>query len=80
MTTGTVREWSKFDGFGVIDSAETPGGCWAHYSVINSMPPRDLEAGQDVMFTWEEFPQDGFTYRATEVVAPGAQRRTTWTP
>jgi cold shock protein len=33
ISRGTVREWSD-DGYGVVDSADTPGGCWVfHISV-----------------------------------------------
>jgi len=32
--TGTVREWAE-EGWGVVDSAETPGGCWVHWSVVH---------------------------------------------
>ena len=31
-TVGTVRVWHRDEGWGVIDSPETPGGCWAHFS------------------------------------------------
>ena len=33
---GIVREWSDQRGWGVIDSADTPGGCWVHFSHIVS--------------------------------------------
>jgi len=31
-STGTVRFWHRDEGFGVNDSPDTPGGCWAHFS------------------------------------------------
>ena len=40
------------EGFGVIDSAETPGGCWAYFSVIVMDGYRRLQAGQRVSFTF----------------------------
>ena len=33
-TVGTVRRWHDEEGWGVIDSPDTPGGCWAHYSNV----------------------------------------------
>lgn len=33
-TTGSVRSWFGEEGWGVIDSPETPGGCWAFFSHI----------------------------------------------
>lgn len=34
---GEVTAWSADEGSGVIDSADTPGGCWAHFSAITGM-------------------------------------------
>lgn len=68
---GTVREWSDDHGWGVIDSAETPGGCWAHFGVIVSPGYRSLEPGAQVTFTFETPGQDGFDYRAVQVWPPG---------
>jgi CspA family cold shock protein len=31
---GVVREWNAEEGWGVVDSDETPGGCWVHFSHI----------------------------------------------
>lgn len=66
-TVGMVREWSADEGFGVIDSAETPGGCWAHFSAIVMDGYRSLETGQRVSFTFEPASQDGYSYRAITV-------------
>lgn len=30
--TGTVRFWRRSEGWGVVDSAETPGGCFVHFT------------------------------------------------
>jgi cold shock protein len=60
-SAGTVREWSADEGFGVIDSADTPGGCWAHFSMIVMDGYRSLTAGQRVSFTFERACQDGLT-------------------
>ena len=66
-SAGTVREWSADEGFGVIDSADAPGGCWAHFSSIAMDGYRSLTAGQRVSFTFERADQDGFDYRAITV-------------
>ena len=34
MIPGVVREWHSDEGWGVIDSDQTPGGCWAHFSDV----------------------------------------------
>ena len=75
-TEGKVREWSADEGFGVIDSAETPGGCWAHFSVIVMDGYRSLQAGQRVSFTFEPASQDGFSYVAITVWPPGVKPET----
>ena len=75
-TEGTVREWSADEGFGVIDSTETPGGCWAHFSVIVMDGYRSLQAGQRVSFTFEPASQDGFSYVAITVWPPGVKPET----
>ena len=36
MVAAIVREWHADLGWGVLDSPETPGGCWAHFSVIGT--------------------------------------------
>jgi CspA family cold shock protein len=68
---GTVREWDDDRGWGVIDSADTPGGCWFHFSEI--VVPNGLgtvRPGDRVIFTHEALPQDGFNYRAVLVWPP----------
>lgn len=62
-TRGVVRDWHDEEGWGVIDSPETPGGCWIHYSA--AMTTHDgLRPGQDVTLTYEQVEQDGYHYRA----------------
>jgi CspA family cold shock protein len=68
LVTATVRQWSSEEGWGVLDSPETPGGCWAHFSVVRSPGYRELAAGQVVRLAWEPAVQDGYDYRATTVV------------
>jgi cold shock protein len=69
MIKATVREWYEEEGWGVLDSAETPGGCFAHFSDIELDGYRTLENGQTVWIEWERpgFKQDGYDYRATTV-------------
>ena len=62
---GVVRVWYNEEGWGVIDSPSTPGGCWTHYSVIEAEGYRALPAGAKVQLRWETPGQDGYDYRAT---------------
>lgn len=66
-TPGRVRNWSDEEGWGVVDSAQTPGGCWAHYSVVDIPGFASLKPGQDVELEWEQARQDGFGFRALAV-------------
>lgn len=76
-SSGVVASWSDDQGWGVIDSHETPGGCWVHFSVISSDSGeyRSLTVGQTVKFAWELADQDGFKYRAMSVNASPDARR-----
>jgi CspA family cold shock protein len=73
---GTVREWNSDEGWGVIDSAETPGGCWVHFSAIAGGGLHGLTPGEHVTFTYEAARQDGFGYRTVLVWPPGAESGT----
>lgn len=64
---GTVRSWSDDEGWGVVDSPETPGGCWAHFSTVELPGFRRLHPGEAVEFTWKQARQDGYPYRALSV-------------
>ncbi|MDF3300816.1 cold-shock protein [Streptomyces tropicalis] len=68
MIEAMVREWDDDEGWGVLDSRETPGGCWTHFSVVEAPGFRSLAAGQKVALEWESGEQDGFQYRAIRVV------------
>ena len=70
-SSGTVREWHSGDGWGVIDSPETPGGCWAHFSAVLVAGYRSLEAGQEVELLFDVAEQDGFSFVALEVWPSG---------
>ena len=73
--SGVVSRWSDDEGWGVIESAETPGGCWVHFSVIGgSGGLRSLSVGQAVEFDWEPAEQDGFRCRATAVGGSPGER------
>ena len=78
MVRAIVREWHDEAGWGVLDSVETPGGCWTHYSVIDTplisriggvevSEYRSLAAGDAVELECEAPGQDGFDYRAAVV-------------
>lgn len=67
MTPAVVREWHAHHGWGVIDSSETPGGCWAGFVHVEMTGYRELTAGQRVVLEWERGDQDGFDYRAVRV-------------
>lgn len=63
---GQVRVWHDGDGWGVIDSDATPGGCWTHYSSVLVAGNKSLRTGQNVSFTFEPADQDGYSFRAVE--------------
>ncbi|GAA0380753.1 cold shock domain-containing protein [Micromonospora gifhornensis] len=65
--SGVVRIYHGDEGWGVIDGAEVPGGCWVHFSAIAMNGYRQLAAGQGVSFIAEPMAQDGFAYRAVKV-------------
>lgn len=71
MAFGVVREWHDEEGWGVLDSEDTPGGCWAHFSTLRMAGYRRAEAGQRVDFTYEPGEQDGFNFRALDVTVAG---------
>ncbi|MEV0978197.1 cold shock domain-containing protein [Streptomyces sp. NPDC049915] len=68
MTEAIVRVWHEEEGWGILDSKETPGGCWTHFSVIEMPGFRSLEGGQKVTLEWESGEQDGFQFRAIRVL------------
>ncbi|HKN56047.1 MAG TPA: cold shock domain-containing protein [Amycolatopsis sp.] len=69
MARGTVKFFKPEKGWGAIDSPDLPAGldAWVHFSVIESTGFSDLEAGDQVEFTYEEAQQDSFRFRATHV-------------
>ena len=73
MVRGVVREWHDAEGWGVIDSADTPGGCWAHFSALRVPGYRSARPGQTLTFEYEEGSQNGFEYRAIRVDIDGIE-------
>lgn len=67
MVLSVCREWSDDEGWGVLDSPETPGGCWTHFSSVEMDGYRFLLPGQQVELTWEAPGQEGYNYRAAKV-------------
>ena len=67
VASGIVREWHDDQGWGVIASPDTPGGCWAHFSSVETPGYRRLRAGQTVTLEFEGAEQDGFAFRADHV-------------
>lgn len=61
---GLIRIWNVDEGWGVIDSAETPGGCWAHFSAAAVAGYARFESGQAVRLEWQAPGQDGFPFTA----------------
>lgn len=64
-TVGTVRVWHTEQGWGVVDSPVTPGGCWVHFSAVagDAVPA----AGDVVTLEWEAGEQDVFAFRGTRL-------------
>jgi len=72
-TSGIVRFWRDEDGWGVIDSPETPGGCWTHFSHVRVAGYCSLTTGQQVELDWEAPGQDGYAFRAMRTWPSGQQ-------
>ncbi len=75
---GTVRSWDAEQGWGVVDSSQTPGGCWVSASAVVMPGAAALVPGSGVELTWVDADQDGYLYRALSVrpdgVDPGYER------
>jgi cold shock protein len=65
---GVVRKWNSEEGFGTIDSPETPGGCGAVFMHVNMEGYRSLHQGQRVRFTFIEARQDDCPFQAQDIV------------
>lgn len=64
---GRVRIWHNEEGWGVIDSESTPGGCWAHFSAVRVPGYRAPTRDQQVLLEFEAADQDGYSFRAVQV-------------
>ncbi|HWS39623.1 MAG TPA: cold shock domain-containing protein [Actinoplanes sp.] len=73
MVRGTVRFWNEDDGWGVIDSPETPGGCWAIFGSAAMAGYVVFRAGDEVALEWEAPGQDGWPFRAVRFWPWGAE-------
>lgn len=79
MVQAQVREWHDDLGWGVLDSPETSGGCWTHFSAVQTPRVNDedervaaygfksLKRNDLVDLEWARPGQDGFDYRAAKV-------------
>jgi quercetin dioxygenase-like cupin family protein len=74
MELGTVRAWDARGGWGVLDCAATPGGCWADARAIVGPVAEPLRSGSRVVFEFAEEPHDGYDFRATVVWPEGRVR------
>lgn len=68
MDRGIVTVWHDDEGWGVIDSPVTPGGCFTHYGAIEMPGYKRLEMGTAVTFVHEPARQDGYDFMATLVL------------
>jgi CspA family cold shock protein len=71
VVVARVRVWHDEEGWGVLDSAGTPGGCWVHYSHVEMAGYRSLTGVDRVELEFQEVPQDGYRFTAVRVVVPG---------
>ena len=67
MVVGRVGFWRGEDGWGVVESDQTPGGCWVHFSAVETEGFRELHPGHEVGLDWEHARQDGYRFRAISV-------------
>ena len=73
MEIGQVRDWNDEEGWGVLDSAGTPGGCFVHMGSIRMEGYRTLRPGATVHFESEPARQDGYDFFATAVWPEGVE-------
>lgn len=64
---GRVKFYEPEEGWGEIESDETPGAVWVHFSNIEGDGYQELVAGEEVEFRYEAAHQDTWNYRATWV-------------
>lgn len=64
---GVVKFFRESKGWGGIESDETPGDVWVHFSAIDTAGWRHLEAGDQVEFRYVRRNQDSWRFVATWV-------------
>lgn len=71
VARGRVKFFNAEKGWGGIESEETPGDVWVHFSMIERGEGdyKSLEQGQEVEFAYERANQDSWRYRALWVRA-----------
>lgn len=76
VAEGRVRRYSTAEGWGIVDSADTPGGCLVHSDAVLD-DGHSLTAGRSVNFEWQPLDNGecGFRYRATSVSLVGSLSR-----
>ena len=77
-TLGTVVRWDEARGGAVIESPETPGGCWADASVVvhSTSGGGALRAGQVVELEWTDVAAGGLPFSALRVAPRGDLQQT----
>ena len=70
-TSAVALMWNDDEGWGVVDSTETPGGCWVHFSHVERPGYHSLTPGEAVWLQWETPGQDGYPCRAIRVIPQG---------
>jgi hypothetical protein len=76
-STGTVRVWHREEGWGVIDSADTPGGCWAGFGQLwNDYERPHLDPGEVIEVSGgyaEIFEGETVDFEWERTATPGGQ-------
>jgi CspA family cold shock protein len=68
-----VRVWHDEKGWGVVDSPETPGGCWVHFSLIEQDGYRSLRGVETVELEFAPARQGRYRFTAVRVRLPGKE-------
>lgn len=73
MARGNVRRFSTEEGWGIIDSPATPGGCLIQSPAVIG-DPQPMTAGRPVEFEWQPLDngENDFRYYATSVSLVGS--------
>lgn len=67
-----MRTWDEEAGWGVIDSEDTPGGCWALFAEVLVPGYRALTPGQQVEFEARVASQEGYEFVAERITPSGS--------